>query len=123
MFFSKDFLSYHSLQIKMHPAMKQRRVKHKKGDVIIDNLTKIRKCYDGNKWRRLCSVQQCNKKAQLHGVCMRHSRKYEIELNDNQHTQSIKPELVNNSFPLQNGFHNPGKSIRYSLGKSLDLFD
>lgn len=98
----------------MHPSIRQRRTKHKKGDTIIDNLTKIRKCYDGNKWRRLCSVQLCNKKAQVHGVCMRHSRKYELELNDNQHVQSIKPELTDNSFAStsqQNDFHNQGKSF------------
>lgn len=49
-----------------------RKTTHRKGDTILDPRTEKRKNYDGKKWRRLCSWDQCQKNAQLEGYCARH---------------------------------------------------
>ena len=53
---------------------RSRKITHRKGDTILDALTEQRRNYDGKKWRRLCSWDQCEKNAQTKGYCARHLR-------------------------------------------------
>ena len=109
----------------MYPYARQQRVKHKRGDLIIDSVTNIRKCYDGHKWRRLCSIEHCNKKAQVHGVCMRHSKKYDVNPPDDQTGQSIKQDFTEDLFAStshSNDFHNQSKFYHFFRSKNQSFF-
>jgi hypothetical protein len=67
------------IDFNMHRSNKRAKVVHKKGDVIFESGTNIKRGFDGNKWRRLCTIDKCERVAQVEGFCMRHFRK-----NDNQ---------------------------------------
>ena len=45
--------------------------KYKKGD-IVSTPNGIRKKFNGKQWRRLCSLDNCNKESQRRGYCSRH---------------------------------------------------
>ena len=47
---------------------------YRKGDTTIDSVSGYRRIFDGQKWRRLCSIDQCEKRVQMKGLCARHLR-------------------------------------------------
>jgi hypothetical protein len=107
----------------MHSFSKQNKIRHRKGDIDINAVTKIKRCYDGNKWRRLCSIQQCERIAQLRNLCMRHFKECDLQQHSEQNmrsSQELPNQLSMDDFfmvvPDQNDFHNNCKlflSLRY----------
>ncbi|GAB1603243.1 protein capicua homolog isoform X1 [Argonauta hians] len=46
--------------------------KYKKGDVVSNEKSGVRKKFNGKQWRRLCSKDGCTKESQRRGYCSRH---------------------------------------------------
>jgi len=109
----------------MLSSTKRTKVTHKKGDIVIDAVTRIKRGYDGTKWRRLCSVRMCDRMTQLQGLCMRHFRELEIQQQLAQNNESPKQLPIGDFFMVacdqndsintskkdfyQNDFHNDSK--------------
>jgi hypothetical protein len=67
------------LPINTLPATEQNSGKHKKGDIVINAVTNIRRIYDGAQWRPTCYVPMCEARARLKGLCTRHLTEFEIQ--------------------------------------------
>jgi hypothetical protein len=72
----------------MIPSNKQNKSQHRKGDIVVEIATKIKRSYDGNKWRRLCSVHKCERMAQRQGLCMRHFSENNVQQQSSRNISS-----------------------------------
>jgi hypothetical protein len=118
--------------MKTAPVIGEDKVSCGKGDAKIGNVTQIRKYYNGRKWRRLCSVDKCDKTVQIGGFCARHLRNRPVgELSFDYEPQSnftLVEETETSEKPEQHVIRSPGKifqttknafHLSYNLLKTL----
>ncbi|CAF3378276.1 unnamed protein product, partial [Rotaria sp. Silwood2] len=101
----------HKQRINMLSIAELKKKKYQRGDTKIEFDTNIKRYYDGNKWRRLCAVYDCDKTVQTEGLCARHLRKFDrqqrlpihlstgdfILINQNDTNSEIRDNLEHNS--------------------------
>jgi hypothetical protein len=56
------------------PLTRPKTVLRQRRKIVNENGSPIKTYYDGRKWRRLCSVYQCEKIVHSEGLCTRHHK-------------------------------------------------
>jgi len=67
-----------------------KKTEYQKGDVVYMAKTGLRKKLTTNRWRRLCSVNKCEKQAQKEGLCARHLRRNQVQRRQSTRQSSIE---------------------------------